>query len=161
MVGHDLIAHIPRLEQVAEIIAYQEKLYNGSGMPDDERMGEQIPLGARILKVALDFDKLIEGKFSHEEAVSEITRRGYCYDPNVVAALKAYAAREQTSYQVSHLPVEALAAKMILGQDVVTSNGMLLIAEGQEVTASLRMRLENFLLRGYIKEPIKVYIPAG
>jgi len=60
-VGHDLIANIPRLEAVAEIILYQEKDYNGGGIPENDVLGEAIPLGARALHAALDFDTLVAG----------------------------------------------------------------------------------------------------
>ena len=66
-IASDLIKNIPRMEGVAEIIAYQEKLYDGSGVPTDHPGGEDIPLGARILKVALDYDSLqISGKKAKE-----------------------------------------------------------------------------------------------
>jgi response regulator RpfG family c-di-GMP phosphodiesterase len=59
LVGRDLLRSIPRLEGVAEIIGYQEKRFDGEGMPLDDCRGKAIPLGSRILKVALDFDALV------------------------------------------------------------------------------------------------------
>ena len=56
----ELISHIPRMAPIAEIIRYQEKGYDGSGAPYDDVMGSKIPLGARMLKVLLDFDRLSE-----------------------------------------------------------------------------------------------------
>lgn len=88
-VGHDLITQIPRLEHVAEIVMYQDKRFHGGGFPHGAHTGEQIPLGARILKVALDFDKLIEAKIGYFEACQEIERRAEWYDPQIVAALRA------------------------------------------------------------------------
>ena len=40
---------------MATIIAYQEQRYDGSGFPADGLREDQIHVGARILKVALDF----------------------------------------------------------------------------------------------------------
>lgn len=45
----DLLANIPRMQIISEIIAFQEKNFDGSGVPVDSRRGEQIPIGARIL----------------------------------------------------------------------------------------------------------------
>ena len=60
-VGRDLIARVPRLDEVATIVACQNKHFDGGGTPLDDVHGAAIPLGARILKVALDFDTLVEG----------------------------------------------------------------------------------------------------
>ncbi len=57
-IASDLLSHIPRMKQIAEIIAHQDKHFDGSGNPKDTLQGEAIPLGARILKVVLDFDML-------------------------------------------------------------------------------------------------------
>lgn len=160
-VGHDLLAHIPRLEPVAEIIACQEKLYGGTGVTDDFKRGTAIPLGARILKVALDFDKLVEGKFTRNEAYREIKSRENWYDPEVVEALGTTLASDESMYRVETLQVKDLLVNMILGENVFDRRGVLLIAEGQEVTLSLRMRLENFHARVGVQEPIKVLIPLG
>ncbi len=159
-VGRDLIANIPRLEEVAEIISYQEKLYNGVGGLAGDKRGSAIPLGGRLLKVALDFDKLVEGKFTREEAYEEIKQRGDWYDPRVVEALKSVVEGNKKKYQVMFVRIRELDANMILAEDIKTANGLLLISEGQDVNMSLRLRLENFLLRGGIKEPIKVFVPA-
>ncbi|MGC4096680.1 MAG: HD domain-containing phosphohydrolase [Nitrospira sp.] len=55
-IAFDLVAKIPRMTRVAEIIKYQDKYFDGVGMSGDHRKGNEIPMEARILKVALDFD---------------------------------------------------------------------------------------------------------
>ena len=70
LVGRDLLKNIPRLEGVAEIIGYQEKRFDGTGTPPDARRGKSIPLGSRILKVALDFDALVSTGSTHAMAVA-------------------------------------------------------------------------------------------
>ncbi len=68
--GRDLIRNIPRLENVAEMVYYQTKNYDGSGFPADSVTAESIPFWARILKVLIDLidlevgDILIGIKFS-------------------------------------------------------------------------------------------------
>jgi response regulator RpfG family c-di-GMP phosphodiesterase len=158
-IGHDFINRIPRLESVAEIIAYQEKHFNGSGAPHDNKRGHEIPLGARILKVALDYDKLSETKASDSEVYREIKFRGEWYDPAVVEALRQVLENRQTQYDCVYVTIRELHENMILAEDIILKNGFLLIAKGQEVSVSLRLRLENFQLRGAIQEPIKIYVP--
>ena len=72
--GYDLVRHIPRLDSVAEMIYYQEKKYNGEGVPDDDRKGKEIPLGARVLRVAFDYDALARSKDPYQ-AVSIMQER--------------------------------------------------------------------------------------
>jgi response regulator RpfG family c-di-GMP phosphodiesterase len=56
--GRDLVAKIPRLEGIAETIAYQQKGFDETGTPSDSVAGTRIPLGTRLLKVALDYNTL-------------------------------------------------------------------------------------------------------
>jgi len=86
-IGHDLIANIPQLEQVAKAVLYQEKSYNGDGLPFDDVAGDEIPLGARILKVASDYDLWLTRGVSPEGAVSRL-RTSSRYDPRIVEALE-------------------------------------------------------------------------
>ncbi|MCD4691554.1 MAG: response regulator, partial [Calditrichales bacterium] len=59
-VGHDLLANIPRLENISKIILYQNKLFNGQGLPNDSVKGIDIPLGSRIIKILSDFLQIEE-----------------------------------------------------------------------------------------------------
>jgi response regulator RpfG family c-di-GMP phosphodiesterase len=157
-VGRDLISHIPRLENVAQIITYQEKLFDGTGFPHDEMRGEDIPLGARILKLALDFDKLEASGITKGECLDEIQRRENWYDPRVVSALRTVLAN-QIQFEVRTLRTDELEPNMILAEDVLSTKGLLLIVKGQEVTTSLRMRLGNYAERGVIAGTVRVFAP--
>lgn len=158
-VGRDLISRIPRLETVAEIIANQEMRFSDVGSPEDLKRATPVPPGARILKLALDFDKLIEAKLSRTDAFAEIERRGDWYEPSVVEALRKVVDGSQMLYDAVYVNVNELTVEMILAADIMSVKGEVLITKGQDVTLSLRMRLENFLVRGGIKEPIKVFVP--
>ena len=88
-VGHDLTVRIPRLEIVAEIIASQNRL-----MTDDPKARlpfdptDTLTVGARILKIVLDFDKLLETGHLPHAAVRELLGRAGWYDVVVLNALK-------------------------------------------------------------------------
>ncbi len=156
-VGRNLVANIPRLEQVAEIIGYQEKLFDGTGIPADSKRGPAIPLGSRILKVALDYDSLIaSGKTPPEACLIMETREGW-YDPNVLRALEEISDLEKVQ-EIRFVTVEELSPGMVLADDVVTSAGVLLVKKGQEIVPSLKMRLLNYKKTRGLREPIKVAI---
>jgi len=88
MVGSDLIAKIPRMEQVAQMIGYQEKRFDGRGVPIGTIHGEEIPLGARILKVVLDFDILEAEGVPPVKALEDLKGRAGWYDPGILDVLE-------------------------------------------------------------------------
>ncbi|MEW5976220.1 MAG: HD domain-containing phosphohydrolase [Acidobacteriota bacterium] len=157
-IGHDLVVRIPRLEGVAEIIAYQDKLFNGAGLPRDQKQGQEIPIGARILKLALDFDKLQGTGITTAEAFLELKKRRDWYDPNIVEALERTLANE-IKYEIRSARVDDLTTDVILADDIVSTKGLLLMTKGQEVTGYLRERLKNFARHGVVKQPIRILVP--
>lgn len=154
-VGRDLVANIPRLEHVAEIIAYQQKRFDGSGIPADSVANKEIPLGARILKVALDYDELKWGGDADVQVLVELRRRAEWYDPEILAAMEAVIGFEMKS-QIREVGLKDLTTNMVLAEDVVTADGTLLVTKGQEVTSSLYQRLRNFSKTREIQEPVRV-----
>jgi response regulator RpfG family c-di-GMP phosphodiesterase len=86
--GYDLIANIPRLESIASAIAYQEKHYDGTGQPDDDKKGIDIPLGGRILKVVLDFERLESSGLTPTVAFERLQQDSRFYDPELLTALR-------------------------------------------------------------------------
>jgi response regulator RpfG family c-di-GMP phosphodiesterase len=157
-IGHDLIAHIPRLDGVAEIIAYQEKHYNGTGIPADDRKGETIPLGARMLHVALKFDTLVTSGLTPRAAFEKLQAEGNLNDPTVLAAV-AKVIKVDLRYESRSVLIRELIPRMVLGEDVKTADGVLLVAKGQEVTSSMKTRLRNFAGTTRVNEPIRVLMP--
>lgn len=157
-VGAELIAHIPRLEAVAEIIAEQELRFDGAGAPDGERRGPALSLGARILHAALDFDALTAAGRAPWEAVREMQADGGHHDAAVLGALAAVVAAERR-YERRRVPIEHLTPSMILDEDVLAPSGLLLIGKGQEVTESMTLRLRNFRRLGMAGETLSVLVP--
>ena len=158
-VGRDLVSLIPRLEPVAKIIAYQEKHYDGGGSPQDNVKGDEIPLGARILHAALDFDKLIEGKMGHIEAIEELEKRNNRYDPNVIQSLKL-TIQPTIHFETKQVRLSELRPGMKIGQEITTTFGYPLVDIGHVVTAAFCVRLRNFVESGMINEPFTVQVPV-
>lgn len=156
-IASDLIKNIPRMEQVAEIIAYQEKLFDGSGIPSEHPGGDEIPLGARILKVALDYDSLQISGADPKDAYSQLCSRNGHYDPKVLKALEM-ALGIETKYELREVRIGEVRGGMIFAEDVTALKGRLLVAKGQEVTPALFERLKNFSRVAPIKEPIRVLV---
>ncbi len=157
-IGRDLLGRIPRLEEAAEIVAYQEKLYDGRGFPEDDRSGERIPLGSRILKVALDWDTLVSRGMSEEMALAQINERQGWYDPAIVDALRN-ALNIKDVHVLRHVRIHELVDGAILADDVRSIRGTLLCARGQEITPSMRARLKSYLANVGVQGPIPICVP--
>lgn len=150
-VGSDLISKIPRMEQIAESIMYQGKNYDGTGFPAGKVKEKEIPLGARILRVVLDYDKCLVEDKTPGQAIEELRKHNERYDPDILRALETLAGSE-VEKKTSTVHVTALQEGMILATDICTTEGVLVLCKGQEVTPSLRRRLtiihENEALGG-------------
>jgi hypothetical protein len=159
--GAKLVAHIPRLEGVSRILLYQAKNFNGGGFPMDSVMGEQIPIGSRILKVLSGLLELEILGFHKEQALDAMQKRTGWYDPIVLETVfacfdihvKKSRAIEQTILAVR---VCDLQLHEVIMADVYTQDNMLIVPAGTQITAPLLQRLVNFAECNGIKEPIHV-----
>ena len=88
-IGYNLLSHIPRLESVAAVVLYQNKNFDGTGFPADKVAGEEIPIGARILRVLQDLLEYESAKASKDKALENMTHFPGRYDPRVVESVAA------------------------------------------------------------------------
>lgn len=158
-IGHDLLINIPRLQGVAKIILYQEKRYDGAGIPDDGVKGNDLPPGARALNIAIAYDTLVKSRKAINEALREIQSNSHYYDPTMLQALEKFVA-SQKEFAARTINVQELTTGMVIAQDMATSTGMLLITKGQTVTDTLRERLRNFARTEEISGELDVYVPV-
>jgi response regulator RpfG family c-di-GMP phosphodiesterase len=153
-----LLANIPRFEPVREILRYQDKHYDGQGPPHNTVRGDAIPWGARALKAVLDFDVLESQGYSMQVALDTMRVRTGCYDPAVLKAMARLQGDRPRDATVIKLPLPAVQPGMIFAEDVKTRSGVLLIARGQEVTASLVVRIKNLALNSKINDCVSVIL---
>lgn len=156
MVGSRLLGTIPRLEDVAQMVARQNENWTGTESLTSYRE-DPVTTGARLLRIAIDFDdRLFRGK-NADEALLEMTHRRQ-YHPTLLAALENIHLVERDLEQ-RMVRVNELRQHMLLDADVRSRHGMLLVARGQEVTYSVLECLKNFASRVGIVEPLKVLVP--
>jgi response regulator RpfG family c-di-GMP phosphodiesterase len=140
-----LVADIPRLDAVREILHYQDTRYNGrngSGLTTSSgTAGDSIPLGARMLKIVLDFDLLEMRGLSVNDALGTLKQRIGWYDPRLVAAFAAQHGAEASRVALQEMRLSQVRVGMVFAAEVRAENGMLLVARGQEVSLSLVERI--------------------
>ncbi len=163
--ARDLIINIPRLKTVADIVYLQDKGYDGSGFPyDDPRVGDDIPLDARIIKILGDLSKECDDPVPDDMAFNRLLARGPLYDPRIFAAVRealrdADDARDSTSMPAliyHRLPVRALLAGDHLRTDIRLENGCLILRRGVQLTEALVIRLRNIGKLQRFDEPVEV-----
>ena len=155
--GGELLAHIPRLEAVAHMIAAQNLPTERHAPASVGR--ETADMGAGLLRAAIDYDRLITRNSSHPEALAKMRQRSQEYDPACLSALATFVPPEG-GMELRVLKSAELRPRMVVDQDVRAKNGLLLLAKGQEVTPSVLGRLKAFAARTGIAEPIRVLVAA-
>ncbi len=158
-VASHLLRHIPRLDSIATIIEYQEKHFDGTGFPRNDLQGEEIPFESRILKLAIDFEQLLTAGHEAKDALQVIKSRKGVYDPQLLPALERIV-HIYSNYQKKKVSVSELKEGMIIGENVMSMDGRLLIREGHEMTETIIRRLQNFAKTVGIVQPITVYVLA-
>ena len=152
------LSNIPRIDSVREILRqssrhFAEARQRASGILDNE-----IPWGARALKIALDFDLLEGGENPADHPMAIMRGRVGWYDPQILEAFSAMRGNSQEKLQMLELAVRDVKVGMVFGEDLKSSKGLLLIARGQEVTPALLERMRNFSPDLAIREPVRLLL---
>jgi response regulator RpfG family c-di-GMP phosphodiesterase len=150
--GAAALMALEQLANAARLIRAHHERFDGLGYPASLK-GQEIPFGARILAVANDYDALQSGyllpkTLNAESAFKMISDgRGKRYDPLVVDAFVALMGKEQKpeSYgpEIELSPAK-LKPGMVLTRDLVSREGMLLLARDYVLDESLITQIRHF-----------------
>ena len=159
--AHKLIGNIPRLGNVAQIILYQGKRFDGSGFPDDEVAGADIPMAARILNILSDLNAAADLPQPSQRAFAALERQATHYDPELLAKIKSWLAPKQGPAvdggpQHIEVAIDWLLPGDVIEADIVTEEGQLVLAAGYEVTNALIEKLITLRRVKRIKQPFAV-----
>lgn len=136
------IAEIPRLESVRDILHHQNIDFKGTAAIRSGTPSTKFPLGARMLRVADDLDRLLSAGMPLDLALGNLSARQGMYDSKVLDALRAALSREN-ELGVRRIRFRDIQEGMVFASDVTGSNGLLLAARGQEVGPALMSRLRH------------------
>lgn len=157
-VAHDLIANIPRLEAVAQMISGQQEPAGSFRPIPDSNREDVIARGAKMLRVASHFDEQLARGVPQRSALAQMQARTDEYDASFVSALSNFESAESNK-EIRIARVRDLNSLMVANEDIKSKNGLLLLAKGQEVTASMIARLRSFSCSIGVKEPFSVWAP--
>lgn len=164
--GQQLLMPLEDLAEAAALVRAHQERFDGEGFPD-RQAGLNIPLGARILALASDYDNLQIGvlarnRLSHEQASALVAdSRGKRYDPAVVAAFMEVTTGRAPAPEgppERSLRVAALRPGMRITRDLVTREGQLLLSADHVLTERLIAQIAEFEKGG--GEVFTVYVRA-
>jgi response regulator RpfG family c-di-GMP phosphodiesterase len=151
--GQASLLALEPMQEAALLIRHHHERYDGQGFPDRLR-GDAIPLGARALAVANDYDALqcgtlVAGRLSPAEARAFLEKnRGARYDPKMVEAFLALL--DETGMgttpaaTVTRLTSDNLKPGMLLARDLMSEKGLLLLPKGRELSPALIEKIRVF-----------------
>ncbi|WP_168708605.1 bacteriohemerythrin [Hydrogenophaga sp. PAMC20947] len=152
--GEGALIAMAELHGASQAVRSHHERWDGQGYPDG-LAGEGIPLPARIVAVANDFDNLQHGittarRLSMDEALRIIqASRNERYDPTVVDALTVMLGRSADADEPEvATSCTALLPGMMLTRDLVTPEGVLLLTAHTALEAQTVARVRHFMAAG-------------
>jgi CheY-like chemotaxis protein len=148
-VAQKLLGRIPRLEAVMQILEPP-----GSKAPE---FPGALALGANILHLTLDYDRMIAQGHPPSRAVQELRGRSEPHDKSLIDVLAELVGAEASEQQIVEMAVAQVKPGMIMLDDLRTHIGTLLVPKGFEVTEAFLERRRHFG-PGILQEKVRVMI---
>jgi len=146
-VSEQLLGAIPRLERVVSAVGMQRIRYDGLGGALGGPNGKDIPLAARMLRLAVDFDALASRRVPALTVISQMRGNRGAYDPDLLHALAGLFTVGGDEDDRVEVTLDTMQPGMVLMDDVFTRRGTLLLGRGSVVTSALLERLQNHVER--------------
>jgi Response regulator containing a CheY-like receiver domain and an HD-GYP domain len=140
--GQMVLLPIPALNLAGTYIRGQHENMDGSGFPDHLK-GKDIPVGARILAIAADYDELQMGlllpqSITAEQAYLYIRENaGQRYDPDLIPAFLKVVDALNARVKEKALTSAQVKPGMVLSRDLYSSARFLLLAKGRKLDPSI------------------------
>ncbi len=166
-IGQSALMGLEQLHGAAKLIRAHHERWDGMGYPDG-LSGLAIPMGARILALANEYDgvqigTLLSKRLSQSEAIAYITEgRGKRYDPQVVDVFASMMGG-QGSTAVAEMAIKSpqLKAGMVLSRDLVSHEGVMLLSRDYVLNDIIIEQIRNFEHSAGRAMPIYIYTKKG
>ena len=154
-----LLKDIPRLGGVAKILQYAKKDFDGTGEPTGDAVrGKDIPLGARILHILFDLEKLTTENFKGREVMIKMLQYPSKYDVELIHHVLGDAAQKRKLGSEMRLLISDLKDGMLTLQDILTVGNQNLLSSNITLTRTSITILQQWHKKDPIREPILVFV---
>lgn len=137
-----LLSHVARLAEVRTMLRHVSRPFQESEVEYRANGGGTAPTGARLLRIALDFDALEAQAVPPRQAFETLRSRAGVYDPALLAAFAADREAAAARQSVRIILLADVREGMVFAADVV-ANDLVLVACGQTATDSLVSRIHD------------------
>jgi len=152
--GQGLASFVSKLKGIGETIRSHHERFDGLGYPDGYT-GETIPWTARCLAVAAYF---VECGLPKTLALSSILEQsGSAFDPEAVRLFFKMTQSADLPQQIREVMVDELTPGMILSKGIFNDVGMLLVPEGQPLTAATIAKIKNYNMLTSVTERLLIF----
>jgi len=165
VIGEGLLMGLENLQVASGLIRTQHERYDGYGYPNN-LSGEDIPLGARIIALADDYDALQQGMLAekHHTAAQACDylrkNKGKRYDPKLVDSfleMLGISKPKAPMQTVQSYKSNGLKPGMVLAHDLSTKEDKaLLLSKGHMLNEHLIQRIHD--LEKVLGEDLDIYI---
>ncbi|MFA4924769.1 MAG: HD domain-containing phosphohydrolase [Ignavibacteriaceae bacterium] len=156
-IGKALLANIPRLENISNIISYQLMPFNAQTKTQGKIQTDEIPIESRILKVLDDYDFFLQTGLDEKTALLKMKEKSGEYDTNILVALDAEIAGIYSGLRIVTIAIENIEAGMVLAEAIKDKAGNTLISKGSEISLVLKARLESYMKMNNVEKKVKIF----
>lgn len=157
IMGCQLLAEIPRLGLVAQVIAKQNTADPKAKTPCKESSEDEIvEFGGLLLRVSLALDRLLVQRKPFIEALSALHAE-YGPDHPLIESLMSFE-KDQEDRVLTRINAGELSTNMFAADDIMTTTGHVLVSKGQMITEPLRLHLLSCAQTRALKEPFLVEV---
>jgi response regulator RpfG family c-di-GMP phosphodiesterase len=154
-IGQRIIERIPRLGAVAQIIGMQATADGSAVIPHPKNDQERAVMGATLLRVAIEWDALVRQGLSAEVAAGEVRQSLPRLSPRISQILVELEFDDVGEIGIE-VGVSQLEEGMILLDDVLTSDGVMLIRSGRRLTWTIIEKLRSYQANPAGLRPVRV-----
>lgn len=159
--ARNIVANIPRLAPVAEIIYLQNRGYDGSGFPEQGPVGADLPVDARILRVLNDLAAVCVNLEPRKADFDALQKYAHRYDPTLFRRIRSCLESAKPVNLADLAPVTVstgvLLPGMVMAADVYSFTGRLVIARLVRISEVHVERLRNLSRLRMISDAVSVW----
>ena len=173
-VGSRLLSNIPSMATVSKAVLYQDKNFDGSGFPDDNTHGSEIPVIARVLRTLKSLAEISGDSELAAAHLDELLRHKEWFDPEILSLARQHLIAPQTATSKSenqeqeevHTPrpstmvrTSTLHEGQRLAADLINTDGILILSEGTKLSQTQVEKIRSMLELSKLSESTAVVPP--
>ena len=163
-VGSRLLNNIPRMATVSKAILYQDKNFDGSGFPDDNIQGADIPVIGRVLRILKELAQISGNSDLTGTNFDELLQQKKWFDPELVSLARQHLIAPETATEESNAPETEKVRNALLreghrlAEDLYNIDGALILSKGTVLSLTQVEKIRTMVLLEKLHENTLVFV---